>query len=157
MTKHSNYRPHPRLQEFGEITNPINGEVTQPPSMTKQEFKRECDINNIIKQFSRTGMFTHVSANANAGAYEQLPDSYDFQESLHIIMEAEKAFMSLPAKTRERFGNEPSNFLTFMHDERNKEEIYSLGLAVKPHPQVPPSNGSGPDLSPEATNSPPKA
>jgi len=139
LKKHAHYRPHPRVQEDGGIVNNVTGEVTYPPSMTKQEFVKECDINNIIKQYSTTGMLNHISAKAQSGLYEDLPESNDFQESLHIIMDAEKAFMSLPSRTRERFHNEPANFLAFMENDANREEIYSLGLAVRP----PPDNRGG--------------
>lgn len=123
------YRPHSRHQTFGTVTNPITGEITQPPSRTKQEFARECDINNIIKHFSVSGMLSHVNAKAASGAYLDLPDAFDFQESLNIINQAEAAFMSLPAKLRDRFGNDPLRFLEFTHDPENLEEMRKLGLA----------------------------
>ena len=90
-TKLTLYRPHRRIQEHGEIRNAYTGEITTPPSMTKQEFVRECDINNVIKQYKTHGMLSHVNAKAAQGAYTDLPDSVDFQESLHIIMVAENA------------------------------------------------------------------
>lgn len=30
-------------------------------SLTKSEFKNECDINLIVKRFDKTGLITHVS------------------------------------------------------------------------------------------------
>lgn len=135
-TLRGHFKPHRRVQEHGEILNPVTGEMIIPPSMTKQEFQRECDINNIIKHFSVTGMFNHVNANASQGAYSELPDAVDFQDSLHLIKEAETAFLSLPAKVRDRFGQDPSQFLAFMADPENVDEIRKLGLA-KPVP--PPS------------------
>lgn len=140
----AHYRPHARVYYTGEIINPHSGEVTVPPSMTKQEFVRECDINNIIKAFSRTGMLNHVSARAAEGAYQDLPDNIDFQESLAVIEHAEAAFMTLPAKVRDRFGNEPERFLAFMADPANKDEIYELGLAVRPAQEAPQEPVSAP-------------
>lgn len=128
--KHSNYRPHKRVQEHGELAD-----GTIPPTMTKQEFIAECDINNIIKQYSETGMLNHVNARAQAGAYTDLPDAYDFQESLETVMAAETAFMTLPSKLRERFNNEPAEFLAFCSDEANLPELRKLGLA---NPEPPP-------------------
>lgn len=140
MTKYAHYRPHKRVTFDGKWTNPHTGEIVALPSMTKQEFKRECDINNIIKQFSTTGMLNHVSANAKLGAYLHLPDSYDFQESLETVAQAEKAFMTLPSKLRERFDNEPSKFLAFAGDPKNLDEMRTLGLAnpAPPKPEAPP-------------------
>lgn len=102
--------------------------------MTKQEFVRECDVNNILKQYSQTGMLKHVSANANTGMYADLPDAIDFQDSLHTIKAAEAAFMSLPSKLRARFDNEPTEFLAFVQDPRNADELVSLGLRNRPPP-----------------------
>ncbi|QCQ84588.1 internal scaffolding protein [Blackfly microvirus SF02] len=128
---HSFYRPHPRLQEQGELVNPVSGEVTYPPSMTKQEFQAECDINNILKHFSVTGMLRHVSAKAASGAYQNLPDGQDFQDSLHTVQRATEAFMTLPSKLRARFDNEPSQFLSFVTNPANADELRKLGLANK--------------------------
>lgn len=117
------YRPHPRIQ-FHNVDD--NGEVM--PSMTKQSFKDECDINRIIKQFSATGMATHISERAAKGAYVDLPDSVDFQEALHTVAAAEAAFMSLPSKIRDRFVNDPEQFLAFLHNPSNEAEARELGL-----------------------------
>lgn len=125
----SHYRPHKRVREHGYIINPATGEAKAPPSLTKQEFQAECDINNIIKHFSVTGMFNHVNTRASQGAYEDLPDQVDFQESLNTIKAAETAFMSLPAKVRDRFGQDPAEFLAFLADPANLEEARKLGLA----------------------------
>lgn len=130
--KISLFREHLRIREYGAMVNPHTGEVTTPPSMTKQEFKKECDINNVIKSYSQTGMVSHISAKAQMGAYQDLPDSLDFQDSLHIIKQAETAFMSLPAKTRERFNNEPAQFLAFVNDPKNGDELIKLGLRTPP-------------------------
>lgn len=124
-----------------DLVNPVTGEVTFPPSMAKQEFKAECDINNILKQFSVTGMIRHVSARAAEGRYEDLPDSQDFQESLAIVQQATDAFGTLPAKIRDRFHNEPAEFLAFVSDPANLDEMRTLGLAI-PKASPSPTNAS---------------
>ncbi|WNK12510.1 MAG: internal scaffolding protein [Microvirus sp.] len=132
MTKMTFYRPHKRVQEHGFILNRATGELAAPPSMTKQEFARECDINNIVKSFSVSGQLNHVSAKALSGQYLDLPDGFDLQQSLEIVAQAESAFMSLPAKVRDRFHNDPANFLTFVHDPDNLDEMRRMGLATTP-------------------------
>jgi phage internal scaffolding protein len=131
------YRPHRRVQEHGGLINPHTGDVTIPPSMTKQEFVRECDVNNVIKQYKTSGMVSHINAKAAQGAYTDLPDSVDFQESLHTIMVAEKAFMTLPAKVRDRFGQDPAEFLAFLSNPENADEARKLGM-LKPQEAAPP-------------------
>ena len=150
--KYTHYRPHSRVQERGEIFDPKTGELVRLPSMTKQEFVKECDINNVIKAYSQTGMVNHVNAKAAQGAYQDLPDVLDFQDSLHTIMAAEAAFMTLPAKVRDRFGQDPAEFLAFMGDPANEEEIRKIGLAQAPPPKAP---DQAPDQAPPAP--PPKA
>ena len=51
------YRPHDR------VTQPVGG-----PSRTKQAFKEECDVNNILRKYEKTGLITHVAA--YKGRYE---------------------------------------------------------------------------------------
>lgn len=145
------YRKHKRVQYDG--SHPDTGEIL--PSMTKQEFKKECDINNIIKQFSVTGMFSHVSAKARLGTYEDLPDPLDFQESLELVNQARRQFMTLPAKLRDRFGQDPAQFLAFCSDPNNANELRELGLA-NPLP-APPAPDPAPAPAPEPTPAPPKA
>lgn len=136
---HGFYRPHRRVTEDNLYMSPDTGELVPMPSMTKQEFQNECDINNVVKSFSATGMYKHVSARAAQGSYQDLPDSFDFQESLHQVHEAREAFMSLPAKLRSRFGNDPAEFLAFTHDPANADEMLTLGLRVPPPPPIPPT------------------
>lgn len=136
VVKRSFYREHARVQEAGELVNPVTGQVTRPPSMTKQEFVRECDINNVLKQFSATGMLRHVSARAHEGTFVDLPDPEDFQESLHQVEQARQAFASLPSKLRAEFAEEPMRFLQFVSDPANLPRMRELGLA-KPEPPPP--------------------
>lgn len=128
---HSFYRPHERVQYTGELVNSATGEVYKPVPRVKQSFKDECDINNILAQYRQTGMIRHVQANAALGVYADLPDALDFQESMNLVLAAEQSFMSLPAKVRDRFQNNPAEFLAFMSDPGNVDEMIKLGLAVK--------------------------
>lgn len=149
QTRFSFYRPHARVQ-FDNV-DPTTGEVL--PSMTKQEFKNECDINNVIKQFKPHHMAAMLQANLNSGAYTDLPDSYDYQQSLDLVREAERQFLTVPAKVRERFGQDPGQFLAFLNNPDNLKEARDLGLAkpevappppveviVKGAPEAPPSD-----------------
>lgn len=154
------YRPHSRVTApTGEYIVPGTGEVIPaPPSRTKQEFKDQCDINNIIKSFKLTGQINHVAANAAKGRYENLPDEVDFQTSLNTIRTASMAFESLPSKLRDRFGNDPTAFLEFISDPENLDEATRLGLIKKPEPAPVATAGSGgtppPPAPPVATATP---
>lgn len=134
-------RPHDRkaTQADDLVLDKKTGELVKMPSMTKQAFVAQCDINNILKQFKLTGMVQHMSAKAAEGRYEDLPDAVDFQEALNAVHDAQAAFASLPSKVRNRFENDPAQFLEFMSDPKNQEEVYELGLAVRPIPLSPDS------------------
>lgn len=136
----SHFKPHKRVTEDG-IIELAHGELVRPPSMTKQEFVRECDINNILKQYSVSGMLNHINSKASQGTYADLPDAVDFQDSLHQVEAARAAFMTLPSKLRARFDNEPAQFLAFVGDPANLDEMRKLGLA-KPAPEEPPAPSS---------------
>jgi len=133
MSKLSFYRPHKRVVYIN--AHPDTGEVL--PSMTKQSFKAECDVNNIIKAFKQTGMISHINEKAAAGMYLDLPEGLELQEALNTVAAAEAAFMSLPSKIRDRFANDPGQFLNFLHDPKNEAEARELGL-LNPLPSTPP-------------------
>lgn len=134
FSRYGFYRPHSRVTFNNELVDDVTGEVTYPPSRTKQSHVAECDINNILKQYRLTGQIRHISAKASQGAYEDLPDPQEFQESMNIVIAAEAAFATLPAHTRQRFGNDPQQFLVFTADPANASEMVRLGLAKAPPP-----------------------
>lgn len=98
--------------------------------ITKQEFKDECDINNILYQYSTTGILNHI--NSSPANFLDLPDMSDFQQSLAIISEAEAAFASLPSKVRDRYGNDPARFLGALGDASEKEYLTEVGVFKAP-------------------------
>lgn len=125
------YQPGDRRQDWdGLITDPKTGELVKELSMTKQSFVQECDINNIVFEFTQHGMVTHVNERAQQGAFVDLPDSVDYQEAIEIARSAQTAFDQLPAHIRRRFDNSPEKFLDFLQDPANQDEAIKLGLAT---------------------------
>lgn len=116
---HSFYFPHDRVTyDCGDVM------------VTKQSMAAECDINNILKQFSKTGIINHI--NQNAAQYIDLPDNLDFQQSLAIIQSAEDAFASLPSKVREYYRNDPGRFLAALQDPAERSHLEELGVLRPP-------------------------
>nr|QJB20908.1 MAG: internal scaffolding protein [Microvirus sp.] len=105
--------------------------------VTKQHFKEECDIHNILKQYQKTGVITHVQA--ARPTYADLPDAHDYQEAIHIQMAAIEAFEGLPASVRDHFGNDPGRLLAALHDPAEKDYLTEVGIfrAPDPAPSVP--------------------
>jgi len=123
-------RPHDRVTADGLLYNRQTGEWEKPKTRVKQSFKDECDINNILRQYSNTGMVTHIRN--EQPRYADLPDDVDFQTAMNTVIQAESAFASLPSKVRNRFHNDPAEFLAFMADPKNEAEMIALGLANAP-------------------------
>lgn len=101
------------------------------PTLTKQSFKDECDINNILKKYKKTGLIEHV--NKYKGEYGDYIDAPTYQDAQNRIIEAQDMFMSLPAEIRDKFMNDAAYFLEFVHDPKNETAMVELGLA-KPKP-----------------------
>ncbi len=100
------------------------------PTLTKQAFKKECDVNTIMKRFEKSGLLDHVNTHEGAyGDYTNFPQ--DYQACVNQVMGAKEMFDTIPAKIRARFGNDPGVFLGFATDPANKAEMIELGL-VKP-------------------------
>lgn len=96
------------------------------PGMTKQSFKDECDINKIMARFQKTGAIDHYAA--YAPQYDVVT-STNLHEAMNIVADAETMFEELPSSLRKKFHNDPSEFLDFVQDENNLEEMRELGLA----------------------------
>lgn len=102
-------------------------------SMTKQEFSAECDINNVMKRYQKSGVIEHRSS--YEGRYGDFLDAPDYQTAANAIIAADEMFASLPSTVRREFDNDPVRFLEFVHDPKNEDRIYEMGLAVrKPAP-----------------------
>lgn len=107
-------------------------------TLVQQNMAGETDINNIMAKYQKTGLLTHVARYAgNYGDFSEVPD---YKTGVERVMAAEEMFMSLPAKIRDRFNNDPGKFIEFATDEKNLEEMRSMGLApeapMPPEPQL---------------------
>lgn len=96
-------------------------------SLTKQAFKKECDINQIMKQYKKSGLLDHV--NTHQGNYGDFLNFEDYHSSLNKIIEAKDAFYSIPSEIRAKFDNDPSLFMEFAQNDENHEALVELGLA----------------------------
>lgn len=98
----------------------------------KQEQKIDCDINTIMKKFQKTGTVSHVSR--FQPQYGEASPA-DYHHSMNVILQAQNMFNELPSSLRNRFHNDPAEFLEFVQDEKNAAEAKELGLALAPDVQ----------------------
>jgi phage internal scaffolding protein len=107
----------------------IDGIKVFGSSKTKQSFKDECDINLMVERYEKTGLLPQM-INDNP-AYGDFSNPLDYQSSLDLIMKADEQFMALPANIRDRFKDDAREFLAFVNDSKNSDELVSMGLATK--------------------------
>lgn len=110
---------------FSDLTA-TPGASIDDPSLTKQEFADESDINNIMATFQRTGeVYNSATLSPRYGDFTIVPD---YQSALNLVIEARASFDSLSSKIRERFHNDPVEFLDFVSNENNAAEMRALGI-----------------------------
>ncbi|AXH74575.1 MAG: internal scaffolding protein [Microviridae sp.] len=105
---------------------------------TKQEFAAECDINNIMSRYLKTGIIDHVRDSAPQ-FLEASP--LEFQEAMQIVAQAETLFEELPSSIRSRFENDATKLLEFVHNPENIAESVAMGF-LDPTRLPPSANGS---------------
>lgn len=101
---------------------------------TKQAFKDECDVNNILRRYRKTmGIdFLNQYQGYLHGQFGDVSAAPEYSEALAKIREGEAAFEAMPSNLRARFGNDPVQFLDFMGDVDNRDEAIALGLLNRP-------------------------
>lgn len=112
------------------------------PSRTKQSFRDECDINNILRQFNVTGQLPIDGVQPQYGDFSGITD---YQSALNAVMEAQDSFLALPAKIRAKFDNDPALFVDFASDEANRDELKAMGLLRQETAQAVVSSPSEPE------------
>lgn len=120
------------------------------PSLTRQEFADECDINILMARYERTGAMPPL--NQGVAQYIDLTTiPSDYQTALTMLADAETAFMSLPATVRREFNNDPREFVEFASDPENLPQMQTWGLAPPtptPEPEPAPAASPAPAAAP---------
>ncbi|AXL14650.1 internal scaffolding protein [Microviridae sp.] len=103
---------------------------TKGHSLTHQSHAKECDINQIMMKWQKTGVMEH--RNTFEGQYADFTETpQDYHEAMNQVLQAQEMFESLPSSVRRRFANDPGTFVDFVGDPQNVDEMIKLGLATK--------------------------
>lgn len=114
-------------KRYDQHINP--GLKTTTPTLTKQAFKDECDVNNILKNFEKTGQLPDlIKAQPQYGDFSEVAE---YQDAMNVVAVANQQFANLPAHTRDRFNNNPAQFLEFVDNPENAQELIKMGLATE--------------------------
>lgn len=116
------------------------------PSLTRQEFAEECDINTIMARYEDGGAISHV--NRAEPIFLDTTLYPDLQGSLDAFKIATAQFAALPAKVRKEFDNDPEKFVQAATDPEYLDRFREWGLA-KPVPT------EEPPIRVEVMNKPP--
>lgn len=147
----------PQIVNFARSNGDRSSDIgDMGPSLTRQEFAEECDINVIMERYERTGVIDHTS-NRAPFYFNYEGDIPDLQTAMQIRIDAERAFMTLPAKVRKEFDNDPVKFVEFATDPDNLDQMREWELAP---PAPPPAEGkaaANDDEPPKAIGTPTKA
>lgn len=95
------------------------------PSLAQQSFKDECDLNVLMERF---GQGYQVPPGVVAPSFGDFTGATNYHDMMNVIAVANEAFDLLPAAVRERFVNDPGQFVAFCSDEANRAELDKLGL-----------------------------
>lgn len=110
------FRDHPKVLS-----------VPEGLSRTRQEFAAECDVNNIMAKYKKTGMLPSDGRQMQYVSFENVPD---LMSAMNTMIEAEAAFMRLPATVRRDFDNSAVEFVKFAEDKANLPKLREWGLAA---------------------------
>ncbi len=116
----------PVKRSDGRVVLSFEGEV----SKTKQEFRKETDINLIVARHKMSGEWSHVSsAVAVYGDASSIPD---FMGAMETVLRGKALFASLPADVRGRFDNDPGVFLARAQDPAFKDKFTAIWAEIFP-------------------------
>lgn len=105
------------------------GITFKDPSLTQQQFKEQCDMNNIIARYNSTGLLIDpLHPGTRQPMFGDFSTVMDFQAAQNVVVRVNEAFEALPARVRDRFDNDPALMLEFLQNEDNREEAVKLGL-----------------------------
>lgn len=119
-------------------------------SKTRQEFTRESNINNIVKQ--------GIIQNTHPLNYADLVNLPSFEDAFNTVRHAHDSFMQLPSVVRKMIDNDPSKLQDFISDPENTDLLLKTGVlkAKKPATSAPkePMKGEPTATPPEAPEAP---
>lgn len=117
-------------------------------SRTKQSFKDECDVNNVVRRYATTGMLSHVSP--RQPTYGDFSVVRSFEEAIELTAQIGDQFAELPSVVRAAADNDPLRFLEMLTNQIGVQTLMDAGLKFD-QAEVPasPPEGEAPGPAPE--------
>lgn len=115
-------RPSNLIQE---LRNRVTIDCSHP-QLTDQSFKNQCDINNIMTQYSKTGLLPQQ--NNIQPKFQDNTLIPDLNTAFELVNSAIDGFNQLPPTIRKLMDNNPANLELFIQDADNTEILAKHGL-----------------------------
>lgn len=93
--------------------------------VTEQAHKLRCDVNHIVKTYTKTGLLEHVTR--FEASYGDVTGD-DFKAMCDKVVAVQSKFDEFPASIREKFDNDPAKFLSFFDNPANADAALAMGL-----------------------------
>ena len=136
-----------RTRYAKDVKAPSHGIEFVQPSQAIQSEKEGTTIDYYLRKYASTGILGDPESAMNM-QFGDFTDAPDFETAQNRVVQASQYFDNLPAKLRERFGNDVREMMAFLGKEENHEEAVKLGLlealpeASEPLPEVKPVHPS---------------
>lgn len=95
------------------------------PSLAQQHMHDDTDINKLMERYTVTGELPQLTTPPLQGDFTNV---LSYQDALNLMREAQASFDAMPARIRNRFDNDPAQFVDFFSNEANRDEIRQMGL-----------------------------
>nr|UXQ88065.1 MAG: internal scaffolding protein [Microvirus sp.] len=103
--------------------------INNQPSMTEQTHARECDINNIIKKFTETGILpTNQYENGQYGFAPEI----DFKTALDLVKNTQREYDELDPTEKALFGHNSDNYADFLQNYEEAPVEFEDDSPAKP-------------------------
>jgi len=96
------------------------------PLITDQSYKKASDINNIMKQYQKTGLLNEP--NRALAKYVDNTLAIPLEDAHRLVNEATELFHQLPIQLRKQMDNNPLNLESFLSDPDNRAQLIQHGL-----------------------------
>lgn len=108
---------------------------TGTDTLVQQSPAEDADINNIVRRF---GITRQMPFGATGGLYGDFTDIADYAAIQSRMERVDRAFETLPAEVRERFGNDPGNLVKFSQSASYEDFLDATAEATPPVVDPPP-------------------
>ncbi len=102
-------------------------------SMTRSDFRTECDINEIVARYANGAQLPPTAADL---VYGDVSEISDYKTCLDIVMSIKDKVAALPKKAAVIFSTDPGAFMASIELAKDREALVNLGLVEALPPVV---------------------